>query len=66
MNKQELLEKLEDLQNEKEKEISYKNFWITKSPLGGFTVVSIYYRYAEHFSNAQRVIDFLINKHKNA
>ena len=63
MNKQELLEKLEDLQNKKRKEVFYKNFWITKSPIGGFTVVKHAYfsssMSCEHFSNAQRVIDFL-------
>lgn len=59
MNKQELLEKLEDLQNKKRKEVFYKNFWITKSPIGGFTVVSVLYHCTEHFSNAQRLVDFL-------
>ncbi len=41
----------------------YEDFWITRSPIGGFTVVkrgrfpsSIS---CEHFSNAQRVVDFL-------
>lgn len=37
----------------------YKDFWITKSPLGGYTVVSPECNCTEHFSNAQRVVDFL-------
>lgn len=41
----------------------HKNFWITRSPIGGFTVVK-HGRLSssiscEHFSNAQRVVDFL-------
>ena len=41
----------------------YEDLWITRSPIGGFIVVkrrclssSIY---CEHFSSAQRVVDFL-------
>ena len=37
----------------------YKDFWITRSPIGGYTVVSSERNRAEHFSNAQRVVDFL-------
>ena len=41
----------------------YEDFWITRSPIGGFTVVK-HGRFSssiscEHFSNAQRVVDFL-------
>lgn len=41
----------------------YEDFWITRSPIGGFTVVKRG-RFSssiscEHFSNAQRVVDFL-------
>lgn len=37
----------------------HKDFWITRSPIGGYTVVSPERNRAEHFSNAQRVVDFL-------
>ena len=37
----------------------HKDFWITRSPIGGYTVVSVKRNRTEHFSNAQRVIDFL-------
>lgn len=37
----------------------YKDFWITRSPIGGYTVVSVKRTITEHFSNAQRVVDFL-------
>lgn len=37
----------------------HKDFWITRSPLGGYTVVSSERNRTEHFSNAQRVVDFL-------
>lgn len=37
----------------------HKDFWITRSPIGGYTVVSSERNRAEHFSNAQRVVDFL-------
>lgn len=37
----------------------YEDFWITRSPLGGYTVVSVKRDRTEHFSNAQRVLDFL-------
>ena len=37
----------------------YEDFWITRSPIGGFTVVSSERNRTEHFSNAQRVVDFL-------
>lgn len=37
----------------------HESFWITRSPIGGYTVVSIRYNCTEHFSNAQRVVDFL-------
>ena len=56
MNKQ-AITNLENLQGTNG--IYYKSFWITKSPIGGFTVVSILHNCTEHFSNAQRVIDFL-------
>lgn len=61
-------EKRKQLLNELEtlgeySDFRYKNFWITKSPLGGFTVVKHAYLSSsiscEHFSNAQRVVDFL-------
>lgn len=35
------------------------DFWITRSPIGGYTVVCIKLHQVEHFSNAQRVVDFL-------
>ena len=37
----------------------YEDFWITRSPIGGYTVASVKRTLTEHFSNAQRVIDFL-------
>ena len=37
----------------------HKDFWITRSPIGGYTVVSSERNRTEHFSNAQRVVDFL-------
>ena len=37
----------------------HKDFWITRSPIGGYTVVSVRRTIAEHVSNAQRVVDFL-------
>ena len=37
----------------------HKDFWITRSLIGGYTVVSSERNRAEHFSNAQRVVDFL-------
>ena len=37
----------------------HKDFWITRSPIDGYTVVSSERNRAEHFSNAQRVVDFL-------
>ena len=36
-----------------------EDFWITRSPIGGYTVVSVKRTITEHFSNAQRVVDFL-------
>lgn len=56
-----LLDKLETLGERSD--LWHGSFWITRSPIGGFTVVkrgrlssSIS---CEHFSNAQRVVDFL-------
>ena len=37
----------------------YEDFWVTRSPIGGYMVVSVKRTLTEHFSNAQRVIDFL-------
>ena len=37
----------------------YEDCLITRSPIGGYTVVSVKRTLTEHFSNAQRVIDFL-------
>ena len=37
----------------------YEDFWITRNPIGGYTVVSVKSTLTEHFSNAQRVVDFL-------
>ena len=37
----------------------YEDFWITRSSIGGYTVVSVKRTITEHFSNAQRVVDFL-------
>lgn len=63
MKDQEAIEELKNLQDTNG--IFYKGFWITKSPIGGFTVVSILYHCTEHFSTAQRVINFL-KIYKNA
>ena len=35
------------------------DFWITRSPIGGYTVVCIELHQVEHFSSAERVVDFL-------
>lgn len=37
----------------------HESFWITRSPIGGYTVVSAKRNRTEHFSNAQRVVNFL-------
>ena len=37
----------------------YEDFWVTRSPIGGYTVVSVKRTLTEHFSNAQRVVDLL-------
>lgn len=37
----------------------YEDFWITRSPIGGYTVVSVKRTLTEHLSNAQRVVDFV-------
>lgn len=37
----------------------YEDFWITRHPIGGYTVVSTKRNRTEYFSNAQRVVDFL-------
>ena len=52
-----LLDELEMLG--KRSDFWYEDFWITRSPIGGYTVVSVKRTLTEHFSNAQRVIDFL-------
>nr|DAG58038.1 MAG TPA: hypothetical protein [Caudoviricetes sp.] len=52
-----LLDKLETLGELSD--LWHKDFWITRSPFGGYTVVSSERNRAEHFSNAQRVVDFL-------
>lgn len=43
----------------------HKDFWITRSPIGGYTVVSSERNRTEHFSNAERVVDFLSKYDKN-
>ena len=52
-----LLDKLETLGERSD--FWYADFWITRNPIGGYTVVSSERNRAEHFSNAQRVVDFL-------
>lgn len=37
----------------------HEDFWITRSPIGGYVVVSTKRNRTEYFSNAQRVVDFL-------
>lgn len=59
-NKQTIINELENLQSTNG--FYYKGFWITKSPIGGFTVVSVVYHCTEHFSNARRVVNFLLTK----
>ena len=51
-----LLDKLEHLEKG---DFFHESFWITRNPIGGYTVVSIQHNCTEHFSNAQRVVDFL-------
>ena len=43
----------------------YEDFWITRSFSGGYTVACIKLRSVEHFSNAQRAVDFLSRYDKN-
>lgn len=59
MNKKarQLLDKLETLGERSD--LWHRDFWITRSPIGGYTVVSVKRTITEHFSNAQRVVDFL-------
>lgn len=52
-----LLDELETLGERSD--LWHKDFWITRSPIGGYTVVSVKCTLTEHFSNAQRVVDFL-------
>lgn len=52
-----LLDELEMLGEQSN--LCHKDFGITRSPIGGYTVVSVKRDHAEHFSNAQRVVDFL-------
>ena len=55
--RKQLLDKLETLGEQSD--LWHKDFWITRSPIGGYTVVSVKRTITEHFSNAQRVVDFL-------
>lgn len=55
--RKQLLDELEMLREKSN--FWYKDFWITRSPIGGYTAVSIQHNCTEHFSNAQRVVDFL-------
>lgn len=59
MNKKakQLLDKLETIGERSD--LWHRDFWITRSPIGGYTVVSVKRTITEHFSNAQRVVDFL-------
>lgn len=52
-----LLDELETLGERSD--LWHKDFWITRSPIGEYTVVSVKRTLTEHFSNAQRVVDFL-------
>lgn len=52
-----LLDKLETLGERSD--FWHKNFWITRSFSGGYTVACIKLCSVEYFSNAQRVVDFL-------
>ena len=52
-----LLDKLETLGERSD--FWYEDFWITRNPIGGYTVVSSERTLTEHFSNAERVVDFL-------
>lgn len=52
-----LLDKLEMLGERGD--LWHEDFWITRHPMGGYTVVSIKRNCTEYFSNAQRVVDFL-------
>lgn len=52
-----LLDELETLGERSN--LCHKDFGITRSPIGGYTVVSVKRTITEHFSNAQRVVDFL-------
>lgn len=57
-------EKIKQLLNELEalgerSDFWHEDFWITRSPIGGYTVVSSKRNRTEYFSNAQRVVDFL-------
>ena len=44
----------------------YEDFWIIRSPLGGYTVIGIKLRCVEHFSTALRVVDFLSRYDRNS
>lgn len=46
-----LLDELEALGERSD--LWHKDFWITRSPIGGYTVVSVKRTITEHFSNAQ-------------
>lgn len=52
-----LLDKLETLGERSD--LWHEDFWITRSPIGGYVVVSSKRNRTEYFSNAQRVVDFL-------
>lgn len=55
--RRQLLNKLETLGERSD--FWHEGFWITRHPIGGYTVVSIKRNCTEYFSNAQRVVDFL-------
>ena len=52
-----LLDKLETLGERSD--FWHEDFWITRSPIGGYVVVSSKRNRTEYFSNSQRVVDFL-------
>lgn len=50
---------LDELEHLEKGDFWHEDFWITRSPIDGYTVVSTKRNRTEHFSNAQRVVDFL-------
>lgn len=55
--RKQLLDKLETLGERSD--FWHEDFWITRSPIGGYVVVSTKRNCTEYFSNSQRAVDFL-------